>query len=77
MTRDLDIRDFAERVERLCDFFLAKVKDDSNDKQVLMELKEEAADIHTSGVEYETASAVKGLDNFMRGIPEPGKETKT
>ena len=69
MTKDLDVKDFAERVERLCKFFLAKIPEASPDRAVLEELEEAAIDMQNSGIEYQTKDAIKGLDNFMRGMP--------
>lgn len=77
MSNDPDIKDFAERVERLCDFFLAKVgeedgRDGSPDIKIIEDLKHEAANIHMRGG-YAVLS-IQGLDDYMRGhIPTPAK----
>lgn len=79
--RKLEIRDFAIRVERLCDFLLAKIseengRDGSRDQKMLEDLKEEAADIQIYHVES-TTETVKGLYDFMHGVdPAPKEETK-
>jgi hypothetical protein len=78
-TRKLDIEEFARRVERLCDFFLARISEDegrdgSSDVRVLEDLKEEAADIL---VYYTTTSETfKGLDDFMKGFDSRPEEDK-
>lgn len=44
-----ELREFAEKVERVCDFLIDKAKDadiDANDLRVLQDLKEKAANIH-------------------------------
>lgn len=76
-TRKLEIRDFARRVERLCDFFLARIseeenRDDSPNLKVLDELKEEAADIQFYYTE--TSESLKGLSEYMRGLDSVSEE---
>lgn len=78
MTRDLDLVEFAERVERLCDFFLSQLREEGNiptthDVKVLEDLKEDAGDIACSRVSI-TQKSLEGLDSYMRGIPEKKKE---
>jgi hypothetical protein len=69
-TKNLNIKDFAERVERLCDFLLRNLElDGSADVVVIQRLKEEAADIQFKD------SSVQGLDDFMRGISPKSKES--
>jgi hypothetical protein len=73
----VDIQDFARRVERLCDFFIAKIREEgksngSDDFIVLMKLREDAANLQFTAV---TSLTILGLDSYMRGILEPG-ETK-
>jgi hypothetical protein len=75
MSEKVEIRKFAEKVERLCDFLLSKydLKDDSSDIKVIEDLKEEAANI-----QFGWAAALEtldGLDDFMRGLP-PAPEDK-
>jgi hypothetical protein len=66
-----DIQDFAKRVERLCDFFLSRIKekDGSDDLRVIQDLKEDAADLQFSKSEfgYETLT---GLNEYMSGAPQ-------
>lgn len=70
MTRDLDVKEFAQRVERLCDFFIAKIKDEDNGKssdlKVFEDLKEDAADIQCDKGAL-LNSVLGGLDGYMRG----------
>lgn len=69
MTKEIEIVDFAERVERLCDFFLAKHKrDGSNDLKIIQNLKEEAADIHFGRVRVVTEGSLDGLYDYMNGV---------
>jgi hypothetical protein len=64
--KEFDFREFAERVERLCDFILSRIPNDSADKRVVEQLKEDAADFQTK---YEFHSiSLFGLDDHMRGI---------
>lgn len=75
MTRDLNIKEFAERVERLCDFMISKMNNDgSKDLQVFQDLKEDAADIQTDRVRI-NEQTIEGLDDYMRGIPPKNRET--
>lgn len=68
MYNDDDIKDFAERVERVCDFFLAKIeRDGSHDVRVIEDLKNDALHIQSS---RNPLNLVTGLDDFMRGMPE-------
>ena len=66
------IVEFAIRVERLCDFLLGRMTEEtgrtgSDDQKVLEDLKEEAANLQVNppGV----TNAIDGLDNFMRSMP--------
>lgn len=62
-----DIRGFAERVERLCDFLLQGLEaDGSPDVVILQILKEDAADLQN--ITKNANISIKGLDDFMRGI---------
>lgn len=62
---DVDIKEFARDVERLCDFLLDTAdKDGSNDIVVVQKLKETAADIQFNSVINRTLS---GLDEYMKG----------
>lgn len=72
MVKDLDIKDFAKRVERLCDFLLDKLSDESgrdgsNDVKVIEDLKEDAADIQSDRVPL-VSQTFSGLDSYMRGL---------
>lgn len=78
--KKIEIKDFAKRVEHVCDFFLSKSEaDGSSDRKVLEDLKEDAADIQFDQVEI-TSGAYTGLDDYIRGIntapeEEIGKES--
>lgn len=78
MPQYVNITKFAERVERLCDFVLDKLKDEtgrrSEDINVIKDLKEDAANIqfNRSGSASETFT---GLHDYMQGIPSV-EETK-
>lgn len=52
MAEKVDIAEFARKVEGLCDFLLSKIElvDGSPDINVILDLKETAADIHMSKV---------------------------
>jgi hypothetical protein len=68
--KDIDIKEFAIRVERLCDFFISKKiedtgKDGSEDLKVLEDLKNDAATIQ---FEWKPKT-FDGLDNYMKGFP--------
>lgn len=72
MTKTIDIKDFADRVERLCDFFIAKKsestgRDGSKDLIILEDLKNDAADIHFGRVEI-VIDPVAGLHDHMNGV---------
>lgn len=66
-----DLKDFAQRVERLCDFILDKLpKDGTADVLVVQKLKEDAADIqHVSF--HPMDAAIYGLDRYMKGDQAP------
>ena len=62
----IDIKDFARRVERLCDFFLEhQEQDGSDDLKVLHELKQEAADIQFH--DGSGSEVIEGLYDYMKG----------
>ena len=78
-TRKLEIKEFARRVERMCDFLLSKVseeekRNDSPDLKVLDELKEEAADIQFYYAE--TSESLKGFSDYMSGLDSVSEEKK-
>jgi hypothetical protein len=69
---DTSVVEFARRVERMCDFFIAKYTDEtgrnsSDDLIALETLKENAANFQANppGV----VSILEGFDNYMRGMP--------
>jgi hypothetical protein len=65
--KKIQIKEFAQRVERLCDFLLAQVKDNeesgSDDLLVIKSLKEDAANL-----QFDQLRTFDGLDNFMKGL---------
>jgi hypothetical protein len=71
-TKDLDIKTFAERVERLCDFFIGQIVEESGrngseDLKVLEDLKEDAADISCDRVPI-ISQTIAGLREYMNGV---------
>jgi hypothetical protein len=71
MTQKVDIKEFATRVERLCDFLLAKMeKDGSNDVIALQKLKEEAADIQANNTNV-VSETISGLSEYLKGVNVP------
>jgi len=71
MTKTVDITEFAIRVERLCDFLLAKMeKNGSSDFMTLQNLKDDAADIQTKKTNV-VSEAVEGLSEYMKGVNIP------
>ncbi len=71
----LDLKDFAARVERMCDFFITKYasnvgRDGSIDLKILEDLKEEAANIQFDKVDVGT-EILDGLSDFMKGANVP------
>ena len=62
-----DIKTFAERVERLCDFLLAGLeKDGSDDVVVLQKIKEDAADLQN--ISRNSNVSIKSLSDHMKGL---------
>jgi hypothetical protein len=71
MTKTVDIKEFAIRVERLCDFLLAKMeKDGSKDVVTLQNLKEEAANIQINNTNV-VSESISGLSEYMKGVNIP------
>jgi hypothetical protein len=71
MTQKVDIKEFAIRVERLCDFLLAKLeKDGSKDVVALQKLKEEAADIQADKPNV-ISESIEGLSEYLKGANVP------
>lgn len=65
----VNIKDFAERVERLCDFLLDKVeKDGSDDVIELQDLKKDAADIQF--ITTNKHVSIDGLHSYIHGHPQ-------
>lgn len=76
--KTLDIREFAERVERLCDFFLNRVSEEtgrtgSDDIKVIEDIKEDAADIASDRVKI-GSETLFGLSEYMAGINSPSEK---
>ena len=69
-----DIKNFAERVERLCDFLLEGLeKDGSDDVVELQKMKKDAADLQF--ITRNANVSIEGLSSYIRGIPlNPHKE---
>jgi hypothetical protein len=63
--KQIDIIEFANRVERLCDFILDKIpfKDGSIDQITIQNIKDEAADIQTKF----NPLFLDGLSQYIRG----------
>lgn len=71
MTNKVDIKDFAIRVERLCDFLLAKMdQDGSSDVVILQNLKDDAADIQVNNTNV-VSETISGLSEYMKGVNVP------
>jgi hypothetical protein len=70
----MEIKEFARRVEHLCDFFLSKTeRDGSKDRKIIEDLKEDAADIQFDQVEI-ASGVFTGLNDYMVGIPDSPEE---
>lgn len=64
-----DVRAFAEKVERLCEFLTQGMeKDGSEDVVAIQKLQDEAADIQQ--ITRNDNVSVAGLANYMKGVPE-------
>jgi len=71
MTTKTDIKEFASRVERLCEFLLAKMeKDGSKDVVELQNLQDEAADIQVNNTNV-VSESIAGLSEYMKGVNKP------
>jgi hypothetical protein len=68
MSKAFDLKDFAQRVERLCDFILDRTEErnGSTDLRVIEDLKQEAADIQFEQLQPATIT-VEGLSDYMKG----------
>lgn len=71
MTKKTDIKEFASRVERLCEFLLAKMeKNGSSDVVELQNLQDEAADIQANNTNV-VSESIAGLSEYMKGVNKP------
>lgn len=62
-----NIREFAEQVERLCDFLLGGVeKDGSEDVVILQKLKQDATDLQL--ITRNSNVSIEGLSNHLKGM---------
>lgn len=73
-----NIKEFAIRVERLCDFFISKyreeqTRDGSPNLRIIEDLKDQASEIQ-HGFTDTVDITLEGLDNYMRGLTVPPKE---
>jgi hypothetical protein len=67
--KHIEIKEFAKRVERLCDFLLSQVPSEetgSADISVIQVLKDDAADIQFDRAHI--SQKFNGLDNYMKGL---------
>lgn len=66
MPKEIDLEDFARRVERLCDFLLDKFpfKDGSDDIVIIQKIKSDAADLQTVA---NTQVNIEGLHAYIHG----------
>lgn len=69
INKEINIREFASRVERMCEFILYQIeeKDGSPDIVFVQKLKEDAAFIQYNPRPFDGIS-IKGLDDHTRGI---------
>jgi hypothetical protein len=77
MTRSVNINDFAARVERLCDFLLSRIYEEtgrtgSDEQKILEDLREEAVKIQVNGAPVK--ETLEGLKDFMGVLPMISKE---
>lgn len=73
--KNVNLKDFARDVERLCDFLLDKaskegIRDGSPDIVVIEDLRETAADIQFDRVKL-TTETLSGLSDYMKGVSKP------
>lgn len=74
-TKTLDPKEFASRVERVCEFVIDRLiqdrgRDGSKDQKVIEDLREDAADIQYDRVDLGYLS-LDGLHDYVNGVPEP------
>lgn len=72
MASKIDIKEFALRVERMCEFILNQIDDrtDTTEHIFLEKLKQDAANIQFNPRLYGDIS-LHGLDDHIRGISKP------
>ena len=80
MSKEIDVKDFAMRVERLCDFFIDKATKEpghgeTHDLKVIKDLKETAADLQFEHTII-GSQTLFGLDDYMRGHPVKAEDKK-
>jgi len=71
MPDQINVTEFAGRVERFCDFLLSQDNATSDDVNVIQKLKEDAANLQ---FQVDKTLTLKGLDEYMRGMPSADKE---
>jgi hypothetical protein len=63
------IQEFAERVERLCDYLLNRMdRDGGKDHDIIHKLKDDAADLQTA-IKDGKSMSMSGLYEHMKGLP--------
>ena len=63
-----DIKSFAERVERLCEFLLQNLeRDGSDDVVAIQKIQEDAADLQCQ--QNFANVSIDGLSSYIRGYP--------
>jgi hypothetical protein len=66
----MKVKEFAEKVERLCEFLLDRVPS-SEEREEVIKLKEAAGDLQ---FDSQHDNLFEGLSNHIRGLPEDKKE---
>ena len=67
MSSEVDLVEFCQKVERLCDYFLSKIpRDGSNSVRILEDIKTDAQTIQD---QTRKEISFQGLDAYMRGHP--------
>lgn len=61
----MHVKEFADKVERLCAFLLDRVPPGSEERVEIIKLKEAAADLQ---FDQDYTNLFEGLSNHMRGI---------
>lgn len=72
MAQQVNIEEFARKVERLCEFLLSKIEqiDGSPDVKAIQDLKDNAVDIQMGSNGGVADLTITGLDAFLRGHPQ-------